>query len=62
MATNDWNNVIEQVETAPQNQRAEKLISAISQQMQQSSNQQTQQFGSELQQNKTRLVKALQQQ
>ena len=58
---NHFDEIVEQVETSPQNQRAEKLINGICQQMQQSTNQQTQQLGQELQQSKPRLVKALQQ-
>ena len=58
---NHFDEIVEQVETSPQNQRAEKLINGICQQMQQSANQQTQQLGQELQQSKPRLVKALQQ-
>jgi len=54
--------VVDQIESAPQNQRTEKLISGIAQQMQQSNNPQVQQWGAELQQSKSQLVKACQQQ
>ena len=59
--TNHFDNVVNEVEQTPQNQRPSKLIDGIAQQMQQSSNQQTQQLGQELQQAKPKLVKALQQ-
>jgi hypothetical protein len=54
--------VISQVQKSPQNQRTEKLIDGIAQQMQQSGNAQTQQLGQELQSAKSQLVKACQQQ
>jgi hypothetical protein len=62
MASNNFSNVISQVQQAPQNQRTEKLIDGIAQQMQQSGNAQTQQLGQELQGAKSQLVKACQQQ
>ena len=58
---NHFDNVVNEVEQTPQNQRPSKLIDGIAQQMQQSSNPQTQQLGQELQQAKPNLVKALQQ-
>ena len=61
MASN-FSDVISQVQKSPQNQRTEKLIDGIAQQMQQSGNAQTQQFGQELQSAKSQLVKACQQQ
>ena len=62
MAQNHFDNVIEKVEQAPQNQRVSTLIDGICQQMQQSNNGPTQQLGQELQQKKTQLVRATQQQ
>jgi len=62
MASDNFSNVISQVQQAPQNQRTEKLIDGIAQQMQQSGNAQTQQLGQELQSAKSQLVKACQQQ
>jgi hypothetical protein len=62
MASNNFANVISQVQQAPQNQRTEKLIDGIAQQMQQSGNAQTQQLGQELQSAKSQLVRACQQQ
>ena len=59
--TNHFDNVVNEVEQTPQNQRPSKLIDGIAQQMQQSSNPQTQQLGQELQKAKPNLVKALQQ-
>jgi hypothetical protein len=61
MASN-FADVISQVQKSPQNQRTEKLIDGIAQQMQQSENAQTQQFGQELQSAKSQLVRACQQQ
>ena len=61
MASN-FSDVISQVQKSPQNQRTEKLIDGIAQQMQQSGNAQTQQLGQELQSAKSPLVKACQQQ
>jgi hypothetical protein len=61
MAQNPFNEVVNQVQQSPQNQRTERLIDAIAQQMQQSSSQQAQQLGQELQQAKPQLVRALQQ-
>jgi hypothetical protein len=54
--------VIAEVQKAPQNQRTDKLIEGIAQQMQQSGNAQLQQFGQELATAKPQLVKACQQQ
>jgi hypothetical protein len=62
MASNNFANVVSQVQQAPQNQRTEKLIDGIAQQMQQSGNAQTQQLGQELQSAKSQLVRACQQQ
>ena len=62
MASNNFSDVISQVQKAPQNQRTEKLIDGIAQQMQQSGNAQTQQLGQELQSVKSQLVRACQQQ
>jgi hypothetical protein len=62
MASNNFSDVISQVQKAPQNQRTEKLIDGIAQQMQQSGNAQTQQLGQELQSVKSQLVRAVQQQ
>jgi hypothetical protein len=62
MASNNFENVVSQVQQAPQNQRTEKLIDGIAQQMQQSGNAQTQQLGQELQSAKSQLVRACQQQ
>ena len=61
MAQNQFSDVVNQVQQSPQNQRTERLIDGIAQQMQQSANQQTQQLGQELQQAKPQLIKALQQ-
>lgn len=61
MAQNHFSDVVTQVQQTPQNQRTERLIDGIAQQMQQSGNQQTQQLGQELQQAKPQLIKALQQ-
>ena len=61
MAQNTFSDVVNQVQQSPQNQRTERLIDGIAQQMQQSGNQQTQQFGQELKQVKPQLIKALQQ-
>jgi hypothetical protein len=61
MAQNPFNDVVNQVQKSPQNQRTERLIDGIAQQMQQSGNQQAQQLGQELQQAKPQLIKALQQ-
>ena len=61
MASN-FSDVISQVQKSPQNQRTEKLIDGIAQQMQQSGNTQTQQLGQELQSVKPQLVRACQQQ
>ena len=61
MASN-FADVISQVQKSPQNQRTEKLIDGIAQQMQQSGNAQTQQLGQELKSVKSQLVKACQQQ
>jgi hypothetical protein len=59
-SSNHFTNVIDEVESAPQAQRAEKLISGIAQQMQQSGNPTLQQWGTELTQVKTQLTKACQ--
>ena len=61
MAQNHFTDVVNQVQQTPQNQRTERLIDGIAQQMQLSGNQQTQQLGQELQQAKPQLIKALQQ-
>ena len=61
MAQNTFSDVVNQVQQSPQNQRPERLIDGIAQQMQQSGNQQTQQLGQKLKQVKPQLVKALQQ-
>jgi hypothetical protein len=61
MAQNHFSDMVNQVQQTPQNQRPERLIDGIAQQMQQSENQQTQQLGQELQQVKPQLIKALQQ-
>lgn len=61
MAQNTFSDVVNQVQQSPQNQRTERLIDGIAQQMQQSGNQQTQQMGQELKQVKPQLIKALQQ-
>ena len=61
MAQNSFSEVVNQVQKTPQNQRTERLIDGIAEQMQQSGNQQTQQLGQELQQAKPQLIKALQQ-
>jgi hypothetical protein len=62
MASNNFSDLISQVQKSPQNQRTEKLIDGIAQQMQQSGNAQTQQLGQELQSVKSQLVRACQQQ
>jgi hypothetical protein len=62
MTSNPFSNVVSQVQQSPQNQRTEKLIDGIAQQMQQSGNSQAQQLGQELQSVKSQLVKAVQQQ
>ena len=61
MAQNTFSDVVNQVQQSPQNQRTERLIEGIAQQMQQSGNPQTQQLGQELKQVKPQLIKALQQ-
>jgi len=61
MASNPFSNVVSQVQQSPQNQRTEKLIDGIAQQMQQSGNSQAQQLGQELQSVKSQLVRAVQQ-
>jgi hypothetical protein len=61
MASN-FSDVISQVQKSPQNQRTEKLIDGIAQQMQQSGNAHSQQLGQELQSVKSQLVRACQQQ
>jgi len=61
MAQYTFSDVVNQVQQSPQNQRTERLIDGIAQQMQQSGNQQTQQLGQELKQVKPQLIKALQQ-
>jgi hypothetical protein len=62
MPSNPFSDVVSQVQQSPQNQRTEKLIDGIAQQMQQSGNSQAQQLGQELQSVKSQLVKAVQQQ
>jgi hypothetical protein len=62
MASNHFENVVSDIQKSPQNQRTEKLIDGIAQQMQQSGNTQTQQLGQELQSAKSQLVRACQQQ
>jgi glycyl-tRNA synthetase (class II) len=62
MATNHFTDVIAEVQKAPQNQRTDKLIEGIAQQMQQSGNAQLQQFGQELATARPQLVRACQQQ
>jgi hypothetical protein len=62
MASNPFTDVISEVQKSPQNQRTEKLIDGIAQQMQQSGNAQAQQLGQELQSAKSQLVRACQQQ
>ena len=62
MASNPFSDVVSQVQQSPQNQRTEKLIDGIAQQMQQSGNSQAQQLGQEPQSVKSQLVKACQQQ
>ena len=61
MSQNPFNDVVNQVQQSPQNQRTERLIDGIAQQMQQSGSQQAQQLGQELQQAKPQLIRALQQ-
>jgi hypothetical protein len=62
MASNPFSDVISEVQKSPQNQRTEKLIDGIAQQMQQSGNAQAQQLGQELQSANSQLVRACQQQ
>ena len=62
MASNPFSDVVSQVQQSPQNQRTEKLIDGIAQQMQQSGNAQAQQLGQDLQSVKSQLVRAVQQQ
>jgi hypothetical protein len=62
LASNHFTDVIAEVQKAPQNQRTDKLIDGIAQQMQQSGNAQVQQLGQELATAKPRLVRACQQQ
>ena len=62
MASNQFTDVIAEVQKAPQNQRTDKLIDGIAKQMQQSGNTQLQQFGQELATAKPQLVRAVQQQ
>jgi hypothetical protein len=57
MAQNTFSDVVNQVQQSPQNQRSERLIDGIAQQMQQSGNQQTQQLGQELKQVKPQFNK-----
>jgi hypothetical protein len=61
MASNPFSDVVSQVQQSPQNQRTEKLIDGIAQQMQQSGNSQAQQLGQELQSVKSQLVRVVQQ-
>ena len=61
MPSNPFSDVVSQVQQSPQNQRTEKLIDGIAQQMQQSGNSQAQQLGQELQSVKSQLVRAVQQ-
>jgi hypothetical protein len=58
---NHFSDVVSDIQSTPQNQKAEHLIDGICKQMQQSGNQQTQQLGQELAQVKPQLVRALQQ-
>ena len=60
--SNHFSEVINEVQKAPQNQRAERLIDGIASQMQQSTIGQTQQLGEELVSAKGQLLRALQQQ
>jgi hypothetical protein len=60
MASNHFTDVIVAVQKAPQNQRTDRLIDGIAQQMQQSGNAQLQQFGQELATPKPQLVRACQ--
>ena len=62
MASNQFTDVIAEVQKAPQNQRTDRLIEGIAKQMQQSGNTQLQQFGQELTTAKPQLVRACQQQ
>ena len=58
---NAFTKTIEAVQKVPQSQRTSQLIDSIANQMQQSSSQQTQQMGQELESLKTKLVQACQQ-
>ena len=62
--TNHFENVIDEVQSAPQNQKLDKAIGGIAKQMQQSQNQTLTpaQLGQDLQNIKPRLVGACQQQ
>ncbi len=60
-SNNHFEDVITNVQQVPQNQRTDALITGIAQQMQTSGNPQLQQWGTELQNTKTQLVKACQQ-
>lgn len=61
-SNNHFADVISAVQQAPQNQRTDKLIQGIAEQMQQSANAQAQQLGQELASIRPQLVKACQQQ
>ncbi len=58
--TNHFSGTAQQVEKAPQNQRTEVLIDSIAHQMQQSTNQETRQLGTDLLSIKPQLVSACQ--
>ena len=61
-SNNHFADVISAVQQAPQNQRTDKLIQGIAEQMQQSANAQAQQLCQELASIRPQLVKACQQQ
>lgn len=59
---NHFTNVLDEVESAPAGQKADKLIGGIASQMQQSGQPQLQQWGAELRQIQAQLVQACKQQ
>jgi hypothetical protein len=58
---NHFDSTVAAVQSAPQNQRAERIITSITEQMQASSSQQVQQLGDELKEVQPKLIKAMQQ-
>ena len=58
---NHFDSTVAAVQGVPQNQRAERIITGITEQMQASSSQQVQQLGDELKEVQPKLIKAMQQ-